>query len=129
MRCLKLNRFSACQPTEQSYRIPRTFSLQKHLGNAWRMIRGEKRYTVELWFDPAFAETIEDTHWHRSQEVIWHEDQSITFRVKVDGLDEIVWWVMSMGSSCTVVEPAELADRVMKHALEVSKKYRKVGGA
>lgn len=66
------------------------------------MIRGKKAYKVELVFDAAFAETISDTHWHRTQQVDWQDDDSIVFRCKVDGLDEIVWWIMSMGPHCTV---------------------------
>lgn len=34
------------------------------------------------------------------------------FRCKVDGLDEIVWWILSMGPHCVVNKPPELADRV-----------------
>ena len=90
VRCLKLNRFTRIEPTDHSYTIPKTFSLNRHLGNAWRMIRGKKTYAVELSIDPEFAETIADTHWHPTQEVIWNDDQSITFRCKVDGLEEIV---------------------------------------
>ncbi|MBI1367073.1 MAG: WYL domain-containing protein [Planctomycetes bacterium] len=112
VRCLKLNRFSAVQPTARSFKIPRTFSVDRHLGDAWRMIRGSESYGVELRFDAAFAETIADTHWHHTQEIEWHADQSITFRCCVDGLDEIVWWILSMGPHCVVIEPVELADRV-----------------
>ena len=38
--------------------IPNGFSLDSHLGNAWRMIRGGTSYDVELEFDSEFAETI-----------------------------------------------------------------------
>jgi predicted DNA-binding transcriptional regulator YafY len=76
------------------------------------MIRGPTSYDVVLRFDRRFAETIADTHWHPMQEIVWHRDQSITFRCTVDGLDEIVWWVLSMGPHCRVKKPAELASRV-----------------
>jgi proteasome accessory factor B len=125
-RCLKLNRFTSIEPTEEPFDIPKGFSVKSHLGNAWRMIRGEKAYKIELHFDPEFAETIEDTHWHHSQEVIWNDDDSITFRCKVDGLDEIVWWIMSMGPHCVVKKPKELADRVRSMAAEMVDKYPKL---
>jgi predicted DNA-binding transcriptional regulator YafY len=57
--------------------------------------------------------------------VDWHDDGSITFRCKVDGLDEIVWWVLSMGPHCTVVHPKELADRVCQLAEQTLQRYRK----
>ena len=122
-RCLKLNRFTKIEPTDEGFEIPKDFSVQQHLGNAWRMIRGDKTHKVELTFDAEFAETIADTHWHPTQEVTWNDDESITFRCKVDGLVEIVWWVLSMGPHCTVKEPKELIERVRTLAKGMVAKY------
>lgn len=124
VRCLKLNRFRAISLTDQPYTIPAGFSLKKHLGNAWRMIRGKKTYEVELRFDSEFAETIADTHWHDTQQIDWLQDGSIIFRCKVEGLDEIVWWVLSMGPHCTVLAPPELRERVAQLALQTAAAYR-----
>jgi proteasome accessory factor B len=119
-------RFSRCQLTDRPYEIPRSFSLDKHLGNAWRMIRGSQTYDVELWFDPQFAENVEDTRWHKTQKIVWQDDQSILFRCRVDGLDEIVWWVLGMGPHCIVKKPRELADRVKELAEQIVKRYAKM---
>jgi proteasome accessory factor B len=127
VRCLKLNRFSLCQPTPVEYEVPKAFSVARHLGNAWRMIRGSQSYDVEIWFDAEFAETISDTHWHATQQVIFNDDDTILFRCTVDGLDEIVWWVLSMGPHCVVKKPNELADRVKQLAAELVKKYAPQG--
>jgi proteasome accessory factor B len=118
IRCLKLNRFTAIEQTTRPYAVPDDFSLDDHLGNAWRMIRGGRSYNVELVFEPAFAETIADTRWHATQKVDWQPDGSIVFRCTVDGLDEVVWWVLSMGPHCIVRKPKALADRVRKLARE-----------
>ncbi|MFA9480232.1 helix-turn-helix transcriptional regulator [Phycisphaerales bacterium AB-hyl4] len=126
VRQLKLNRFTAVERTGKPYEIPADFSLADHHGQAWRMIRGEPRCDVELHFDAAFAETVADTRWHSTQQVDWHDDGSITFRCQVDGLDEIVWWVLSMGPHCVVKQPVELADRVRSLAEAVVAKYAAV---
>jgi proteasome accessory factor B len=123
VRCLRLSRFDEIKATDKAYRIPSEFSIDKHLGLAWRMIRGNKRYDVAIDFDAEFAETIADTHWHPTQEIEWHGDGSITFKCKVDGLDEIVWWVLSMGPHCRVKKPAELRQRVAELAAGIVKQY------
>jgi len=123
LRCLKLNRFSSVIPTDVGYEIPKSFSLKSYLGNAWRMIPGKTTYAVELHFDAAFAENIADTHWHDTQEIEWLEDRSILFRCKVSGLDEIVWWVLSMGPHCIVRRPPELARRVHALARAIASHY------
>jgi proteasome accessory factor B len=125
VRCLKLNRFTKLEATSEHFKIPKAFSLEKHLGNAWRMIRGKKAYDVELWFDPEFAETVSDTHWHKTQDVEWNDDDSITFRCRVDGLEEIVWWVLGYGPHCRVRQPKELAERVKALGLAIAENYAK----
>ena len=123
IRTLKLNRFDAIEPTNQSYEVPHEFNLDKHLGNAWNMIRGNVDYDIELRFESPFSQTVSDTRWHSTQEIKWHEDDSCTFTCTVSGLDEIVWWILSMGPSCKVIQPAELATRVAKLASKTAKLY------
>ena len=123
VRKLKLNRFARIEPTDRPYVIPEDFSIESHLGNAWRMIRGQETHDIELWFDADFAENVSDTHWHPTQQIDWHEDGSITFTCTVDGLDEIVWWVLSMGPHCIVQKPNELAERVRDLAQRTAANY------
>ncbi|MFP4144936.1 MAG: helix-turn-helix transcriptional regulator [Phycisphaeraceae bacterium] len=123
VRCLRLSRFTTLEVTSRPYAVPEGFTLQDHLGQAWRMIRGTPRYDVELHFDPDFAETIADTHWHDTQRVEWQDDDSIRFFCQVDGLEEIVWWVLSMGPHCRVVQPRELAEQVRDLAAAVAAQY------
>lgn len=112
VRTLKLARLADCKPTDKPYGIPDDFSLDKHFGQAWRMMPGGKLYDIQLHFDAAFAETVADTHWHKSQDFEWQEDGSMIMRFRVNGLDEIVWWILSYGPHCRVIEPKELATRV-----------------
>ncbi|GAB4195180.1 MAG: transcriptional regulator [Phycisphaeraceae bacterium] len=123
VRCLRLNRFVRVSPTDKAYEIPEDFSLESHLGKAWRMIRGDKTYQVELIFDKEFADTIASTHWHPTQVIEWLEDGGIVFRCEVDGLDEILWWVLSMGPHCVVRQPQELAQRVADLARQMINLY------
>lgn len=127
VRCLKLSRFTQLELTDEPCKPEKGFTLDNHLGKAWRMIRGKTRYRVELLFDKDFAETVADTHWHSTQEVSWNDDETITFRCQVDGLDEIVWWVLSYGPHCTVIKPAELAKRVEDLACGIVRRYQKKG--
>lgn len=112
IRTLKLGRFSCCKSTQQPYMIPDDFSLATHFGKAWRMMPSGKIYPVKLHFRADVAETVADTHWHDTQQVDEQEDGSAILRFLVDGLDEIVWWVLGYGPSCKVLEPPELAARV-----------------
>ena len=123
IRTCKLNRFAQVQPTARKYAIPKGFTLDKYLGNAWRMIRGNTTYHVELCFAADFAETITDTAWHPTQAYEYQEDGSLKWTCTVDGLDEIVWWVLSMGAHCRVLQPPELVERVRTEAAHMLALY------
>ena len=123
VRFLKLSRFSALEITDVAFEVPKKFSVEKQLGNAWRMIRGDTSYDVELVFDAEFAENIADTHWHKTQKVDWQPDGTIRFRCRVDGLEEIQWWILARGHHCHVVKPQELANRVRDLARKTAAQY------
>ncbi|MGE5611019.1 MAG: helix-turn-helix transcriptional regulator [Bacillota bacterium] len=126
IRRLKLNRFTSVEVTDKPYAIPEGFDLHADLGLAWRMIRGEKRYRVAIRFEPGFADTASETRWHPTQEEAWdHEAGTVTLHFVVDGLDEIVWWVLGYGPGAMVLEPPELIDRVRDLARATAERYRK----
>lgn len=123
VRCLKLKRFGPMKLTENKYRIPAGFSVRTYLRNAWAMIPGDSDHKVELRFEASIAETLADTRWHATQEIEENPDGSVTFRCTVSGLDEIIWWVLSFGPSCTVISPRKLAERVRELALKTAQAY------
>jgi proteasome accessory factor B len=123
IRTLKLSRFTRCKSNERPYFIPDDFSLDHHFGQAWRMMPSGTIHDVELHFDAAFAETVADTHWHDSQEVQWHDDSSIQMSFRIDGLEEIVWWILSYGPHCRVIKPPELLARVAELHAKAAQLY------
>lgn len=123
VRNLRLSRFVRLAGTGRRYEIPETFSVEAHLGNAWRMMRSGPDVSVTVKFDAAFAPTVGETRWHRTQETEEHADGSLTFRCTVSGLDEIVWWALSMGPHCEVLEPPELREWVRDLAARTAALY------
>jgi predicted DNA-binding transcriptional regulator YafY len=114
VRTLKLSRFSSCRSIETPYAIPDGFSLDTHFGKAWRMVPSGTIHQIKLHFAADFAETVADTHWHDTQQIDWNPDGSIHATFEVDGLEEIIWWILSYGPHCKVIEPAELKQRVQQ---------------
>lgn len=123
VRSLKLSRFQSITPTATSYTIPPKFSIEKHLGQAWRMIRGAVCYDIELEFTARFADTIADTFWHPSQKITRLPDGRLLMTLQVAGLDEIVWWILSNGPDCRVLQPQELINLVREKAREIVAHY------
>ena len=122
-RNLRVSRFTEAAPTTDVFQPPRGFSMRQHLGEAWRMIRGDEVFDVAVRFRPDFAETAEATLWHASQRASYEDDGSCVLRFRVAGLDEIVWWVLGYGPGCEVLEPVALRERVRELAEATAARY------
>jgi proteasome accessory factor B len=121
VRTFNVGRIVRCEVLEESFRIPRGFSIDRYLGNAWHLIRGEgPDQEVLIRFQPLVARNVAEVRWHKTQRQQLNEDGTLDFRVTVSGLWEISWWILSYGDQAEVLEPAELrqliAERVSRMA-------------
>ena len=71
-------------------------------------MRGDRRYLVKIEFDREFGRNVADTLWHATQRITWSRGVCV-FECEVDGLDEILWWVLGYGHHARVLAPAELS--------------------
>ena len=92
--------------------IPEAFDLIEYFGLAWCVYRGDKRYEIEVLFSQAVADSVIETVWHRTQQIRRHENGEVTLTFVVDGLNEIVRWVLGWAGKCRVIRPDELKDLV-----------------
>jgi predicted DNA-binding transcriptional regulator YafY len=125
VRTFKLGRIKNLTPSGAKFKVPRGLSIEQHLGNAWRLIRGEKPYDVELRFSPLIGPNVAEVNWHKTQRLQWDEDGSVRFFATVDGLDEIIWWILGYGPEVEVLRPAELRHRVADLARRLLRVYEK----
>lgn len=109
VRIFNVGRIARIELLEDHYTIPPRFSLDRHLGNAWHMIRERGRRTrVRIRFEKMVAHNVAEVRWHKTQTTRWNKDGTLDFRVTVDGLNEISWWVLGYGDQAEVLEPPEL---------------------
>jgi proteasome accessory factor B len=122
VRTFKLGRFAEVEVLADKFAAPK-MTLDDYLGNAWRFIREGKEHDVRLRFDPLVAANVAEVRWHRTQKVTWEDDGSMLFEVRVDGLNEIYWWILGYGDQVEVLAPKPLRDRVKQAAARMAKKY------
>lgn len=109
-----------------TYEIPAHFSLDSYLGNAWHMIREKQNpHHVIVRFAPMVAKNVAEVQWHKTQRIESLADGSIDYHVDVEGLNEIVWWILGYGNQAEVIEPQELREKILQHAHAVVEKYQK----
>ncbi|MFQ5731777.1 MAG: helix-turn-helix transcriptional regulator [Planctomycetaceae bacterium] len=124
VRTFHLGRVRKAELLTSTYAIPARFSLDKHLGNAWFLIREPgKRYNVTIRFQPLVARNVAEVQWHRTQSLKWNRDGTLDFRVRVDGLREIQWWVLGYGDQAEVLKPKALRDDVLRRIEAMRSRY------
>ncbi len=116
VRVFKLNHIKNLNILDKCFVEDETFDLSECLGRAWSMIPEGRLYNIKLRFLPEVARKVADIQWHSTQTVILQDDGSIIMEFRVDGLNEITWWVLSYGDQVQVLAPAALRQRVIEIA-------------
>lgn len=117
-KTFRIPRFKSLRMLDAPAEIPDDFDLKSHFGNAWAVFRGDKTYDVAIEFTRDAAPLVTETTWHHTQRVNWHRDGRATVQFRVDGLEEIVWWVLGWSGRAKVIRPPELRELVVKQLRE-----------
>ena len=126
VRTFHVGRIEDSELTNDVYDIPPRFTLKKHLGNAWRMIREKPEVEVVVRFQPLVAKNVSEVLWHATQRLVWNADGSLDFHANVEGVREISWWIMGYGEYAEVLAPASLRELVVAHVKRMAAMYGSV---
>ena len=123
-RTYRVARFKTLRLLDANAQVPQDFDLTGYFGNAWAVYRGEQSYDVEILFTKEAAATVTEGVWHHTQKVRKNKDGSVTLTFQVDGLNEIVRWILGWGSRARVIQPPELRDMLVAQLNESIQVYR-----
>lgn len=124
VRIFQVERIVKLLETSSNFRMVTDFSLADFFGNAWDVVRGDRTYHVEIVFGVMVAESIEGIIWHPTQQTRRRSNGSIVFEVDVDGIDEILWWILGYGDQAVVIQPEALRSKVARIAERTVRLYR-----
>lgn len=114
-RTYRIVRFQTLKLWDRAAVVPADFDLKGYFGNAWSVYRGAVTHDIELRFSPDAADAVLETTWHHTQQSRREADNSVTLTFRVDGLNEVVRWVLGWAGRVRVVGPAELRELVLDH--------------
>jgi proteasome accessory factor B len=124
VRTFNVGRIRALEMVDDHYEIPRSFSLERYLGNAWHLVpEPGPDHRVVIRFQPRVAKNVAEVRWHATQQTAFLSDGSLDYTVTVSGLDEISWWILGYGDQAEVLEPDELRQKIAAHVARMSRCY------
>ena len=124
IRTFKLARFKAVAVLDKCFIPDKNFEPHQHFGDAWSMIPEGKVYNIKVHFTAKMTKNVSEVHWHKSQKIEFQEDGSLIMTFKVDGINEISWWILGYGDQVKVISPAKLRKKIVKSAenmIEINK--------
>ncbi len=124
IQSFKLNRIERIQLLKKRFLDGDDFDLNDYLSRAWSMKPEGRLYHVKLRFLPKVAQSVTDVIWHHSQQVTQNKDGSVIVEFRVDGINEILWWILGYGDQVQVLAPKALQQRIMQSA-ENTLKHKK----
>lgn len=127
VRTFNIGRVLAAEPLSTHFKRPASFSVKKHLRNAWRLIADDgPDADVHLRFSSVVAGNVAEVLWHPTQRCEVRPDGSLDYRVTVSGLREVVWWVLGYGDQVEVIAPVKLRREVARRLRTAADRYRDV---
>ncbi len=124
IRTFNVGRILSLEPIDETFQPPRGFSIERYLGNAWRLIAEPgPDIVVRIRFEPLVARNVAEVAWHKTQQCRFHDDGSLEFTVTVSGLNEISWWILGYADQAEVLEPAALRALVQQRASRLVERY------
>jgi proteasome accessory factor B len=121
IRTFKLNRIKELEITDKCFISGEKFDVYEYLGRAWSMIPEGRLYSIKLRFLPKVANNVTEVQWHSTQKVTFNSDGSAIVEFLVDGLNEIIWWILGYGDQVQVLAPKALRKRVLEMAKNMIK--------
>lgn len=124
VRSFKVERITNAMPTGSTFRPDHQYDPATYFGKAWKMRRGNTCYNIKIRFSAQVADNVEEVHWHSTQQTRHFDDGSMLYEAEVEGLDEIVWWILGYGMEAVVEAPAELRQMLREHAQAMATHYK-----
>jgi len=122
IRILAVERIIDIEGINISFDYPKNLNPKKFLDSSFDLITG-KQFHVQIWFSKKIARYIKERNWSCTQEIKNNEDGSIIISMQTSGWVDIKSWILSYGSSATVLKPQKLIDEIITEAKNIMNNY------
>jgi len=114
VRDFLLSRVLRAEPLDEGFLVPDDFDFAAYAAQSFDVEKGGDPVQVAVRFDAYQARWIRERQWHPTQQIVEHEDGSLTMEFQAAGLDEVARWVLSYGEHAVVLEPLRLREHVIQ---------------
>ncbi|GAB4505464.1 MAG: WYL domain-containing protein [Anaerolineales bacterium] len=125
-RTMKVERIERVEILKEHYEIPNKFKPREFLADAWGIwYTASPPVEVVLKFHPRVAYRVQESRWHRSEEVFEETESGyLIWRAKIAEPREMLPWIRGWGADVEVLAPEELRAVVREEAARLISVYQ-----
>jgi proteasome accessory factor B len=113
IKVFAVSRIQEIKLTNKYYEIPSDFNIKKYFKGSFGIYESKEVYDIKLLITGDSVRYVKEKQWHESQRITEQKDGSIMMEIKVNNLTEIMFWILSLGKDCKVLEPEELKELII----------------
>jgi predicted DNA-binding transcriptional regulator YafY len=121
-RTFRLDRFRDLEMLDAPAQVPEDYRPDADFAGAWE-VTGGRRVRVSVRVIGETARRLRGTRLHPSQVLLPCPPEELVLEFRVAVTDELVTWLLGLGSGATVLAPRSLAQRVRETALGIAANY------
>ncbi len=125
VRLFALHRIQHHEILAEHFELGKDEAIEEFLNSAFFLEHTEQEHRVTIKFQPHTARYIRERTWHKSQELVEHDDGGCTLSFTTPSLDEVKRWVLMYGSDAEVLEPASFRELVATELAQALASYTK----
>jgi proteasome accessory factor B len=122
IQSIKLKSIKKIEETKRCFLNEEEFDPSYYIGRAWATIPEGRLYNIQLKFASEIAQDVTSVKWHDTQYAMVEEDGSAIMEFRVDGLNEITWWILGFGDKVEVLKPEVLRKKIHEIAEKMVQK-------
>ena len=121
-RDFKLSRAFDVQLLDDTFNPDKDFSVAEYMKDCIGIFKGEALEVI-LQIKEPLAQVVRETIYTENQEIEELPQGGIRFKATMRGRQEIVSWILSLGPSAEVLEPAGLKEEIVRMARGICAQY------
>ena len=111
IRTFKLIRINWIEVLSDKFDINSSFDINEYMKNTIGIFNNDE-IKLKLLLKKPFSYSVSERKYVENQHITWNDDETIIFEATMNGKEDIIRWILSMGECVTILEPLYLKEEL-----------------
>ena len=111
IRTFKLIRINWIEVLSDKFDINSSFDIKEYMKNTIGIFNNDE-IKLKLLLKKPFSYSVSERKYVENQHITWNDDETIIFEATMNGKEDIIRWILSMGECVTILEPLYLKEEL-----------------